>query len=142
MHTLFQALVKRTPSSGVESQSTVPPSPFAMGEMDEGQDDTEGSSAGKQSSLAAGAGSSATAAGLAGSSGTENGGGLEDTGALTSKSVEALAKQLEVKKTVSSRRYPTFVLSSCQMKVFKHLGILGWVNVTFSSFTDTGSVSY
>ena len=64
--------------------------------MDEGQDDTEGSSAGKLSSLAAGANSSATANGLAGSSGTGNGGGLEDTGALTSKSVEALAKQLEV----------------------------------------------
>ena len=65
--------------------------------MDEGQDDTEGSSAGKLSSLAAGTSSSATAAGLASSSGTGNGGGLEDTGALTSKSVEALAKQLEVK---------------------------------------------
>ena len=93
---LCQALVKRTPSSGAESQSAVPPSPFATGEMDEGQDDTEGSSAGKLSSLAAGTSSSASAAGLAGSSGTGTGGGLEDTGALTSKSVEALAKQLEV----------------------------------------------
>lgn len=98
MRHFTQALVKRTPSSGADSQGAVPPSPFAMGEMDEGQDDTEGSSAGKLSSLAAGASSSAaaTAAGLAGSSGTGNGGGLEDSGALTSKSVEALAKQLEV----------------------------------------------
>lgn len=139
MHALCQALVKRTPSSGVESQSTVPPSPFAMGEMDEGQDETEGSSAGKQSSLTAGASSSATAAGLAGSSGTENGGGLEDTGALTSKSVEALAKQLEVKRLLGPG---DTLLSSCQMKVYKHLGILGCVNVILSSFTDTGSVSY
>lgn len=139
MHTLCQALVKRTPSSGVESQSTVPPSPFAMGEMDEGQDDTEGSSASKQSSLAAGASSSATAAGLAGASGTENGGGLEDTGALTSKSVEALAKQLEVKRLLGPG---DTLLSSCQMKVYKHLGILGWVSVTLSNFTDTGSVGY
>jgi len=64
--------------------------------MDEGHDDTEGSSAGKLSSAAAGTSSSASAAGVAGSSGTGTGGGLEDTGALTSKSVEALAKQLEV----------------------------------------------
>lgn len=91
--------MKRTPSSGADSQAAVPPSPFATGEMDEGQDDTEGSSAGKLSSSASGA-SSATAAaapGLAGSSGTGNDGGLEDSGALTSKSVEALAKQLEVR---------------------------------------------
>lgn len=97
--------MKRTPGSGADSQGAVPPSPFATGEMDEGQDDTEGSSAGKLSSLAAGASSSAaaTAAGLAGSSGTGNGGGLEDSGGLTSKSVEALAKQLEVSGMIRVR---------------------------------------
>ena len=94
--------------------------------MDEGQDDTEGSSAGKVSSLAAGSSSSATAAGLAGSSGTGNGGGLEDTGALTSKSVEALAKQLEVKTLLGPRNTP---LSACQMKMYKHIGILVRIKV-------------
>ena len=96
---LFQALVKRTPSSGADSQSAIPPSPFATGEMDEGQDDTEGSSTGKVSSQTTGTNSSATAtaAGLGGATGAGSSeGGLEDSGALTSKSVEALAKQLEV----------------------------------------------
>lgn len=101
---LFQALVKRTPSSGGDSQSVVPPSPFATGDMDEAQDDTEGSSAGKVSSLAAGSSSSVGAAtggvGMAGGAGS-NGGGLQVSGALTSKSVEALAKQLEVKMDIS-----------------------------------------
>ena len=95
---LLQALVKRTPSSGADSQSAVPPSPFATGEMDEAQDDTEGSSSGKVSSLAAGTSSSvgASTAGLGVASGGGGTGGNQDSGALTSKSVEALAKQLEV----------------------------------------------
>lgn len=64
--------------------------------MDETQDDTEGSSAGKASSLAAGTSSSvAASAGGAGGAGS-SGGGVHDSGALTSKSVEALSKQLEV----------------------------------------------
>ena len=105
MRHFTQALVKRTPSSGADSQGAVPPSPFATGEMDEGQDDTEGSSAGKLSSSAGGSSSAAvTAAGLAGSSGTGNGGGFEDSGALTSKSVEALAKQLEVSRLYILRK--------------------------------------
>lgn len=95
---MLQALVKRTPSSGADSQSAVPPSPFATGEMDETQDDTEGSSSGKVSSLAAGTSSSAgtSIAGLGVASGGGSAGGSHDSGALTSKSVEALAKQLEV----------------------------------------------
>lgn len=67
--------------------------------MDETQDDTEGSSAGKASSLAAGTSSSvaASAGGLGGAGGAgSSGGGVHDSGALTSKSVEALSKQLEV----------------------------------------------
>ena len=89
--------MKRTPSSGADSQVAVPPSPFATGEMDEGHDAAEGSTSGKVSSSAIGASSStaAAASGVTGSSGTGNDGGLEDS-ALTSKSVEALAKQLEV----------------------------------------------
>ena len=90
-------MVKRTPSSGGDSQVAVPPSPFASGEMDEGHDDAEGSTSSKVSSSVSGASSSTAAAtpGIACSSGTGNDGGLEDS-ALTSKSVEALAKQLEV----------------------------------------------
>ena len=96
---LLQALVKRTPSSGVDGQNAVPPSPFATGEMDEGNDDIEGSSTGKGSSVTTGMSSSATPAetGLGGSTGAAtSGSGLQESGALTSKSVKALSKQLEV----------------------------------------------
>ena len=96
---LLQALVKRTPSSGVDGQNAVPPSPFATGEMDEGNDDIEGSSTGKGSSVTTGMSSSAAPAetGLGGSTGAAtSGSGLQESGALTSKSVKALSKQLEV----------------------------------------------
>ena len=96
---LLQALVKRTPSSGADGQNAVPPSPFATGEMDEGNDDIEGSSTGKGSSVTTGMSSSAAPAetGLGGSTGAaSSGSGLQESGALTSKSVKALSKQLEV----------------------------------------------
>ena len=96
---LLQALVKRTPSSGADGQNAVPPSPFATGEMDEGNDDIEGSSTGKGSSVTSGMSSSAAPAetGLGGSTGAVSSGtGLQESGALTSKSVKALSKQLEV----------------------------------------------
>ena len=96
---LLQALVKRTPSSGADGQNAVPPSPFATGEMDEGNDDIEGSSTGKGSSVTTGMSSSAAPAetGLGGSTGVAtSGSGLQESGALTSKSVKALSKQLEV----------------------------------------------
>ena len=96
---LLQALVKRTPSSGVDGQNAVPPSPFATGEMDEGNDDIEGSSTGKGSSVTTGMSSSAAPAetGLGGATGAAtSGSGLQESGALTSKSVKALSKQLEV----------------------------------------------
>lgn len=96
---LLQALVKRTPSSGADGQNAVPPSPFATGEMDEGNDDIEGSSAGKGSSVTTGMSSLAAPAetGLGGSTGAvSSGSGLQESGALTSKSVKALSKQLEV----------------------------------------------
>ena len=96
---LLQALVKRTPSSGVDGQNAVPPSPFATGEMDEGNDDIEGSSTGKGSSVTTGMSSSGAPAetGLGGATGTaSSGSGLQESGALTSKSVKALSKQLEV----------------------------------------------
>jgi len=73
--------------------------------MDEAQDDTEGSSAGKVSSLAVGTSSSvgATTAGLGVADGAGNSvGGVQDAGTVTSKSVEALAKQLEVNCKVPS----------------------------------------
>ena len=96
---MLQALVKRTPSSGVDGQNAVPPSPFATGEMDEGNDDIEGSSTGKGSSVTTGMSSSAAPAetGLGGATGAAtSGSGLQESGALTSKSVKALSKQLEV----------------------------------------------
>lgn len=96
---LLQALVKRTPSSGADGQNAVPPSPFATGEMDEGNDGIEGSSTGKGSSATTGMSSSAAPAdtGLGGSTGAaSSGSGLQESGALTSKSVKALSKQLEV----------------------------------------------
>lgn len=96
---LLQALVKRTPSSGADGQNAVSPSPFATGEMDEGNDDIEGSSAGKGPSVTTGMSSSAAPAetGLGGSTGAvSSGSGLQESGALTSKSVKALSKQLEV----------------------------------------------
>ena len=96
---LLQALVKRTPSSGADGQNAVPPSPFATGEMDEGNDDIEGSSTGKGSSVTTGMSSSAAPAetGLGGATGAaSSGSGLQESGALTSKSVKALSKQLEV----------------------------------------------
>lgn len=96
---LLQALVKRTLSSGTDGQNAVPPSPFATGEMDEGNDEIEGSSTGKGSSVSTGMSSSAAPAetGLGGSTVTaSSGSGLQESGALTSKSVKALSKQLEV----------------------------------------------
>ena len=96
---LFQALVKRIPSSVADSQSAVATSPFASGETDEAQEDGESSLSSKVSSAATGISSSAgtSTAGLGGVSTFGNlAGVLQESGAFMSKSVEALAKQLEV----------------------------------------------
>ncbi|XP_068695175.1 E3 ubiquitin-protein ligase UBR4-like isoform X2 [Montipora foliosa] len=95
------ALVKRMPSSGAENQSTVAPSPFASGETDEAQDDAESSLSGKVTSATTGTSSSTgtAASGLGGVSAIGNiQAAIQEPGAFMSKSVEALAKQLEKHK--------------------------------------------
>ena len=94
MHTLTflqQALAKRTPSGGTDNQSIVS-LPLNTGEVDETHDEIEGSPDNRLSSSCVQGGSSGTVPCV--SFGGE--GVLEDSGGLTHKSVEVLAKQLEV----------------------------------------------